>query len=102
MANGFVQKNKEYANHKRLWSILFWVMAVLGGAGMVCKLIPYILLWKLQGQVSSEAASVGIIGGADGPTAVFVTSSPNAGWLPAVLLICGLCGLVILRYRSKK
>lgn len=35
-----------------------------------------------------ESSSVGIIGGADGPTAVFVTVSPS-GLLPTILLIAG-------------
>lgn len=39
---------------------------------------------------SKEAAAIGIIGGADGPTAVFVTSNTN--WLT----ICGLLGVIIV------
>ena len=50
-----------------------------------------------------EAASIGIIGGADGPTAVFITSDPN--WLHIYGLI-GLIALIILVafiiYRKKK
>ena len=41
------------------------------------------------GGCNNKAASIGIIGGADGPTAVFVTSSIN--W-PRV---CGLIGILI-------
>ena len=36
-----------------------------------------------------EDSSVGIIGGADGPTAVFVTTSPIGGLLTTILLIAG-------------
>lgn len=50
-----------------------------------------------------EAASIGIIGGADGPTAIFVTS--NINWLA----VCGLTALIvvliiilIIIYRKKK
>lgn len=52
---------------------------------------------------SKEAASIGIIGGADGPTAIFVTS--NVNWLST----CGLVGIIIVTilivlmiYRNKK
>ena len=51
---------------------------------------------------SSESASIGIIGGADGPTAIFVTS--NINWLH----VCGLIGIVVAVlvvlyiYRNKK
>lgn len=37
-----------------------------------------------------EAYSVGIIGGADGPTAIFVTGNP----VPAILLL-GAAGLLV-------
>jgi len=36
-----------------------------------------------------EDSSVGIIGGADGPTAIFVTTSPVGGLLSTILLIAG-------------
>jgi len=50
----------------------------------------------------SEDSSIGIIGGADGPTAVFVTGN----WISTVLLIAGgICGLIavvtILKKRKK-
>jgi len=47
-------------------------------------------------------ADIGIIGGADGPTAIFVTSSPGAGWL--LLLFAALtaaAAYLILRRRKK-
>ena len=40
----------------------------------------------------SESASVGIIGGADGPTAVFVSGSP----LPFFLIAAGIAAAVAL------
>ena len=51
---------------------------------------------------SSEKASLGIIGGADGPTAIFVTGSP-AGIVSTVLLIAGaLCFAVAIVKVIKK
>ena len=41
------------------------------------------------GSCRNEASSIGIIGGADGPTAIFVTSTIN--WPH----ICGLIGIII-------
>lgn len=53
-----------------------------------------------------EAASIGIIGGADGPTAIFVTSNIN---LTNLLAVCGIIALIaaliiilIIIYRRKK
>ena len=55
------------------------------------------------GGCDNNAASIGIIGGADGPTAVFVSS--NINWLH----VCGFVGLILgavlvgaFIYRSKK
>ena len=50
-----------------------------------------------------ESASIGIIGGADGPTAIFVAS--NINWLDifafiGVVIVAVLVGLII--YRNKK
>ena len=69
------------------------------------KLIAFVLalvcVLSLIG-CSSESASVGIIGGADGPTAIFVTS--NINWL----YVCGFIGIVVailvalFIYRNKK
>ena len=52
---------------------------------------------------SSESASIGIIGGADGPTAIFVTS--NINWM----YVCGFVVIIVVAilvalfiYRNKK
>lgn len=54
---------------------------------------------------SSEATSIGIIGGADGPTTIFVTS--NVNWLSicgliAAILVIVLVVLTIYRHKKKK
>ena len=61
-----------------------------------------VLILSLVG-CGNEAASIGIIGGADGPTAIFITS--GASWLN----ICSILGVivaaslvVVLIYRNKK
>ena len=70
------------------------------------KLIAFVLasvcVLSLIG-CSSESASVGIIGGADGPTAIFVAS--NINWL----FVCGFIGIIVVAilvalfiYRNKK
>ena len=52
---------------------------------------------------NSESASIGIIGGADGPTAIFVTS--NINWLYACGFICIIVIAILVAlfiYRNKK
>ena len=48
----------------------------------------------------NEAASIGIIGGADGPTAIFVTSNTN--WLSVLGVIVVAILVVVLIYCNKK
>ena len=47
---------------------------LLGAAAQLGIFITYIVMMQFFGFTSAEAASTGIIGGADGPTAIFVTS----------------------------
>ena len=50
---------------------------------------------------TTEASSIGIIGGADGPTAIFVASVPGDNWmilLPTVILV----GVTIWYYVRKR
>ena len=72
------------------------------------KLIAFVLalvcVLSLIG-CSSESASVGIIGGADGPTAIFVTS--NINWLYvcgfiSIIVVAIWVALIIYRNRNKK
>ena len=48
--------------------------SVLMGAGAQCGIFIAFILALLLGFDVNGAASIGIIGGADGPTAIFVTS----------------------------
>ena len=49
-------------------------------------------------------SSIGIIGGADGPTAIFVTSSPD-WWKDAIIAavaVAVVAGIIIMRKKRKK
>ena len=48
----------------------------------------------------NEAASIGIIGGADGPTAIFVTSGANWPSILGAIVVAILVAVLI--YRNKK
>ncbi len=67
------------------------------------KKLTAILLMNLLLAGCSKESSVGIIGGADGPTAVFVTSSGN-GWLLAglVLAVAAIVAAIILFLKDKR
>lgn len=72
------------------------------------KLIALVILCVFAmclGGCGSESASAGIIGGADGPTAIFVTS--NINWLyvcgfVSIIVVAIWVALIIYRNRNKK
>ncbi len=50
---------------------------------------------------NSNAAAIGIIGGADGPTAIYIASQIN--WFPIVIILIWLIlGIYLLKTRSKR
>ena len=54
----------------------------------------------------AENQSVGIIGGADGPTAIFVTQAPEHGaysmLMSALIMVMGMIGFYYLGHMRKK
>lgn len=66
-------------------------------------MIPAALAALLTGcAASKEAAAIGIIGGADGPTAIFVSSRLQV--LPALIAAAAfiVCILLFVRYKKRK
>ena len=101
------KKTKESTARKSPWRYLFAACAVYGGikllGGIWVNLIYLgVRLWdKLSPQ--SMAVSVGVIGGADGPTAIFVTTPPWVQYLlPLVMLIVGIWGFIRLSRCKEK
>lgn len=50
----------------------------------------------------SSASTIGIIGGADGPTAIFVTAAASPGWLTSGKLLVLMISLLGWRYFKRK
>lgn len=102
------EQMKEFAYRKSPWRFVFAALAAYGAAELLDKLVGYALLTMLRlgfFPLEPDAASIGIIGGADGPTAVFVTTSTPAWYhfvLPAVLLGVGIWGFLRLRKCKQK
>ena len=99
------EQMKDYTYRKSPWRFLFLGIAAIGGVRLLydgfVSLIGYFLLRREL--VSGDAATIGIIGGADGPTAVFVTTPAwtRPAWM-AVLLIVGVAGYLLLRHCKAK
>ena len=46
--------------------------------------------------------SIAVIGGSDGPTAIFTATSPDAGWPLIVLILLLAAGVLFVILRRKK
>lgn len=89
LLNGQFAKQNE--SRRKMWRAIFIVLGVISGIVLAWELIEFAFS---QSMIGSVDGSVGIIGGADGPTAILVASAVNpiSDWLWA--LICGIVAVV--------
>ena len=81
------EQMKEYAYIKSSWRWAALAGAVIAAGMLIFRSVTGLLVLLLNFSVS-ESASVGIIGGADGPTAIFVTAAHGGyRWLLWVLVL---------------
>ena len=86
------EQMKEYAYAKSKWRWAALAGALLAAVMLVFEGITGLMVWLLNVSVN-ESNSLGIIGGADGPTAIFVTTAPGGyDWVLWVLLLV-MCGI---------
>ena len=96
------EQMKEFTYVKSPWRWVCLVVAVLCAIGLIWKGIIGMFVYTLT---RGESASIGIIGGADGPTAIFVATNPatiGSIIVPLILLILGLAGFYILGHKKRK
>lgn len=99
------EQMKEFAYRKSPWRYVFLGAAIVSGLWIVAYGVTQILGFLILSQANISAASVGIIGGADGPTAIFVTSSVGINWdavIMVLVLMVGIVGFLRLRRCRKK
>lgn len=107
------EQMKEYAYRKSPWRFAFLLLAFLSGGWLILYRLMMIfgmLLNTLTVTFSpNESASIGIIGGADGPTSIFVTgvTAQPVGFdwdivIMVMLLIVGILGFLRLRKCRRK
>ena len=96
-------ENKEKNGRKNLWRIAFLAIGSVGLWKLLKMLAVRVLylFWKNPYLTMGNAASVGIIGGADGPTAIFITTPDWASWIvPVILLGIGISGFLYIKKRK--
>ncbi len=89
----------EFTYRKSPWRFVCLVLAIGAGLSLLWQAIMSIVAMMIIRQ--SEAASIGIIGGADGPTAIFVTTRlggfPTELVLTSIVFVIGTIGFWRLR-----
>lgn len=104
VAEEYSEQMKEYVYRKSPWRFVFLTVAVLIGLRMVYQMVVYLVaMYVIQNAQASNAASIGIIGGADGPTAIFLTTNTEHWMSIAVIgLIFAVSVFLYLRLRKTK
>ena len=104
MADKLETLNQEYARNKetkrKIWRVGFIALGVICAIALIEVIFIYgsILLAILEPNTSA----VGIIGGADGPTAIFVTSKLTGLLMHARVIIPSVAGFIIAILGIKK
>ena len=99
------EQMKEYTYRKSPWRFLFAAAAIYGAAELLGSLVAWVAYLMIADPVlrAGEASTIGIIGGADGPTAIFVTTPDWMGYvLPLLALAVGICGFLYFSRRKQK
>lgn len=98
------EQMKEFAYRKSPWRWAFLALMILCALMLAFKGGVRLMLFLMNLHVN--ASSIGIIGGADGPTAIFVTRTPGSMYLETVMvvltLILSLIGFYRLGHMRKK
>ncbi len=89
-AREFNEQMKEFTYKKSPWRFVFLAVAVLAGAALAFEWIISLILGDIFNVTMPGA--VGVIGGADGPTSVFITKTVSTCWQWLCLLLIGLIG----------
>ncbi len=90
-------------NKKKKVVILFTVLCALTAVLNVSYnyLMPIYLSYKLNMDLR-DAKTIGIIGGADGPTAIFVANSQSSFLITAIFTLLSIIGIAYLIISKRK
>ena len=97
------EQMKDYAYRKSPWRFLFLGIAVFAVVRLLFDGTTALMAHCIVASAHPTAASIGVIGGADGPTAIFLTAPAwvNLAWM-AALLALGAAGYLLLRHCKAK
>lgn len=104
MVSQMSKTSKEYKSRKSPWRFAFLALAIVGFWELAGGYLM-MLVMGFTASLPTKASSVGVIGGADGPTAIFVTSSVQSWFhytLAILMLVVGIVGFVKLHNPKTK
>ena len=103
VADELNEQMKEFTYVKSPWRWAGLVVAIISAIALIWKMIMGVFIYSIT---RGESASIGIIGGADGPTAIFVSTAvtPLAYKVivPLIFLIIGIIGFYFLGHKKRK
>ena len=104
MVNPMDKVHKENKSRKSPWRFAFLALALVGFWELAGGYLMMLIL-GITASFPTKASTVGVIGGADGPTAIFVTSSVQSWFhyaLAILMLVVGVVGFMKLRNPKTK
>ena len=95
-----IPSEKRHEIHRRFWRIISVIVLIIAAVGIITTLLPF--LHHLFANLSLTE-SVSIIGGADGPTAIYVSSKPVMALpiIAIVLLVASIAGIILTKRKRK-
>lgn len=104
MADKLEVLNQEYARNKetkrKIWCIVFLALGII--CAIVLIELMYIYGSILFAILDQNSSVVGVIGGADGPTSIFVTSKLTGLLMHARIIVPPIAGLIVAVIGIKK
>ena len=97
------EQMKEFAYAKSAWRWACLALAVVSALAFLYKGVINMLVAAIT---YAESQSMGIVGGADGPTVIFLTQSPDSAvysmLMSAIILVMSIAGFYYLGHMRKK
>lgn len=84
------EQMKEFTYRKSPWRFLAMALAIYAAWQLLMEAVAWVTVRYV---IHQNAAAVGIIGGADGPTAVFVTASVSEESRILIVVLCLIFGI---------
>lgn len=91
-------------NKKRIRKVVILLTAICVISTIINISYQYLLPLYLSSKFNTDltkANSIGIIGGADGPTAIYVSNSLSSPLISLILTLLSILGVVYLIYTKK-